>query len=69
MEDNIDSGKTHKYFQWVAKEYAGEGQVKGRPRFVFFGLLAGYSKSDDDVSFHRSPLLPSRLVTSFDEPY
>ncbi len=34
MVDNIDFGKTHKYFQWIAKEYAGEGRVKGRPRFV-----------------------------------
>lgn len=34
MEDNIDSGKTWKYYEWVAKEYGGEGCVKGRPRFV-----------------------------------
>lgn len=34
MVDNIDLGKTHEYFKWVAKEYAGEGRVKGRPRFV-----------------------------------
>jgi hypothetical protein len=34
MEDNIDSGKTHKFFQWVAHEYAGKDRVKGRPRFV-----------------------------------
>jgi hypothetical protein len=34
MEDNIDSGKTWKYYEWVAKEYGGEGRVKGRPRFV-----------------------------------
>jgi hypothetical protein len=34
MYDNIDLGKTHEYFKWVAKEYAGEGRVKGRPRFV-----------------------------------
>lgn len=34
MEDNIDSGKTWKYYEWVAKEYGGEGRVNGRPRFV-----------------------------------
>lgn len=34
MEDNIDSGKTWKYYEWVAKEYGGEGRVHGRPRFV-----------------------------------
>ena len=32
--DNIDAGKTHEYFRWVAKKYAGPGRVKGRPRFV-----------------------------------
>lgn len=41
MIDNIDLGKTHEYFKWVAKQYAGEGRVKGRPRFVM--------KADDDV--------------------
>ncbi|KAJ9127215.1 hypothetical protein QFC24_001453 [Naganishia onofrii] len=41
MEDNIDSGKTWKYYEWVAKEYGGEGRVKGRPRFVL--------KADDDT--------------------
>ena len=35
MYDNIDLGKTHEYFKWVAKHYGGEGgKVKGRPRFV-----------------------------------
>jgi hypothetical protein len=34
MVDNIDLGKTHEYFKWVAKEYGGPGRVKGRPRFV-----------------------------------
>lgn len=32
--DNIDLGKTHAYFKWVAKEFAGKGRVKDRPRFV-----------------------------------
>ncbi len=32
--DNIDLGKTHEYFKWVAKEFAGPGRVKGRPRYV-----------------------------------
>ncbi|KAI5453389.1 hypothetical protein NCC49_005868 [Naganishia albida] len=41
MEDNIDSGKTWKYYEWVAKEYGGEGRVHGRPRFVL--------KADDDT--------------------
>ncbi|WVQ80546.1 hypothetical protein IAT38_002651 [Cryptococcus sp. DSM 104549] len=41
MIDNIDLGKTHEYFKWVAHEYAGEGKVKGRPRFVM--------KADDDT--------------------
>ncbi|WVR06229.1 hypothetical protein IAU60_003259 [Kwoniella sp. DSM 27419] len=41
MIDNIDLGKTHEYLKWVAKHYAGEGRVKGRPRFVM--------KSDDDT--------------------
>ncbi|OCF31309.1 hypothetical protein I316_07095 [Kwoniella heveanensis BCC8398] len=41
MIDNIDLGKTHEYFKWVAKHYAGEGRVKGRPRFVM--------KADDDT--------------------
>ena len=34
--DNIDAGKTHEYFKWVAHEYAGEGRVKGRPQFVMY---------------------------------
>ncbi|ORY31443.1 hypothetical protein BCR39DRAFT_526792 [Naematelia encephala] len=41
MIDNIDLGKTHEYFKWVANEYAGPGRVKGRPRFVM--------KADDDT--------------------
>ncbi|WVW84505.1 hypothetical protein I302_106539 [Kwoniella bestiolae CBS 10118] len=41
MIDNIDLGKTHEYFKWVAKEYSGPGRVKGRPRFVM--------KADDDT--------------------
>ncbi|KAK4685512.1 hypothetical protein P7C73_g4640, partial [Tremellales sp. Uapishka_1] len=41
MIDNIDLGKTHEYFKWVAKTYGGEGRVKGRPRFVM--------KADDDT--------------------
>ncbi|KIR36347.1 hypothetical protein I352_01295 [Cryptococcus deuterogattii MMRL2647] len=41
MIDNIDLGKTHEYFKWVAHEYAGEERVKGRPRFVM--------KADDDT--------------------
>jgi len=41
MVDNIDLGKTHEYFRWLAKEYAGEGRKKGRPRFVL--------KADDDT--------------------
>ena len=41
MIDNIDLGKTHEYFKWVAHEYAGPGRVKGRPRFVM--------KADDDT--------------------
>lgn len=32
--DNIDLGKTHEYFKWVAHEFEGSGRVKGRPRFV-----------------------------------
>ncbi|GMK57377.1 hypothetical protein CspeluHIS016_0402110 [Cutaneotrichosporon spelunceum] len=39
--DNIDDGKTHEYFKWVAHKFAGEGQVRGRPRFVM--------KADDDT--------------------
>lgn len=38
MIDNIDLGKTHEYFKWVAHEYAGEGRVKGRPRFVMYAF-------------------------------
>ena len=34
MVDNIDLGKTHEYFKWIAREFAGPGRVKGRPRFV-----------------------------------
>ncbi|WRT67640.1 uncharacterized protein IL334_004612 [Kwoniella shivajii] len=41
MLDNIDLGKTHEYFKWVAKEYSGEGRVKGRPKFIM--------KADDDT--------------------
>lgn len=47
MIDNIDLGKTHEYFKWVGHEYAGEGRVKGRPRFVMYGfsdLLEGNSR-------------------------
>lgn len=29
-------GKTHEYFKWVAKTYAGPGRVKDRPRFVVY---------------------------------
>jgi hypothetical protein len=36
MVDNIDLGKTHEYFKWVAKKYGGAGRVKGRPRFVMW---------------------------------
>ena len=43
MVDNIDLGKTHEYFKWVAKEYAGQGRVKGEHGFMevaaFFGIL------------------------------
>jgi hypothetical protein len=44
MVDNIDLGKTHEYFKWVAKAYSGEGRVKGRPRFVMsvMRLCRGY---------------------------
>ncbi len=38
MVDNIDLGKTHEYFKWVAKEFSGPGRVKGRPRFVMWAL-------------------------------
>ncbi|WWC88817.1 uncharacterized protein L201_003730 [Kwoniella dendrophila CBS 6074] len=41
MVDNIDLGKTHEYFRWIAKEYSGEGRVKGRPQYVM--------KADDDT--------------------
>ncbi|KAK8858457.1 hypothetical protein IAR55_002684 [Kwoniella newhampshirensis] len=41
MIDNIDLGKTHEYFKWVAHEYEGPGRIKGRPRFVM--------KADDDT--------------------
>ncbi|RXK41661.1 hypothetical protein M231_01161 [Tremella mesenterica] len=41
MIDNIDLGKTHEYFKWVAKTYSGPGRVKGRPRFIM--------KADDDT--------------------
>ena len=60
MYDNIDLGKTHEYFKWVAKHYGGEGKVKGRPRFVVYVIQSqriGQSmvmmliirKADDDV--------------------
>jgi hypothetical protein len=55
MVDNIDLGKTHEYFKWVAKEYAGEGRVKGRPRFVM--------KADDDVGVG-----PLSYLFSFNTP-
>ncbi|EJT49571.1 hypothetical protein A1Q1_01286 [Trichosporon asahii var. asahii CBS 2479] len=41
IDDNIDFGKTFEYFKWVAQHYAGDGQVRGRPRFVM--------KADDDT--------------------
>ncbi|TXT10010.1 uncharacterized protein COLE_03944 [Cutaneotrichosporon oleaginosum] len=50
--DNIDFGKTHAYFKWVAHEFAGHGLVKGRPRFVM--------KADDDTF-----LVMPNLVSSF----
>lgn len=61
MIDNIDLGKTHEYFKWVAKQYAGPGRVKGRPRFVMSvgplssapqrSVLTHCRKADDDVSW------------------
>ncbi|ODO01524.1 hypothetical protein I350_06344 [Cryptococcus amylolentus CBS 6273] len=43
MIDNIDLGKTHEYFKYIAHTYAGpsHGLVAGRPRFVV--------KADDDT--------------------
>ncbi|BEI86425.1 hypothetical protein CcaverHIS002_0607120 [Cutaneotrichosporon cavernicola] len=50
--DNIDDGKTHAYFKWIAAKFAGAGQVKGRPRFVM--------KADDDTL-----LIMPNVVSSF----
>jgi hypothetical protein len=41
MVDNIDLGKTHEYFKYVAKEFGGSGKVKGRPRFVMWVNACG----------------------------
>jgi hypothetical protein len=57
MFDNIDLGKTHEYFKWVAKTFAGPGRKKERPRFVMcvsdlasvYPELTVYRKADDDV--------------------
>jgi hypothetical protein len=68
MEDNIDSGKTWKYYEWVAKEYGGEGRVNGRPRFVLlvfryrsmtreteiYSHFPHSRKADDDVSSRKA---------------
>lgn len=54
IEDNVDSGKTHAYFSWVAKEYGGPGRVKGRPRFVM--------KTDDDTL-----LVAPNMISAFRE--
>ncbi|WVO15803.1 hypothetical protein L204_103465 [Cryptococcus depauperatus] len=53
--DNIDLGKTHEYFKWIAHTFAGEGRVEGRPRFVV--------KADDDTIFAMPNLISAFLKT------
>ncbi|GFZ45356.1 hypothetical protein JCM24511_03082 [Saitozyma sp. JCM 24511] len=47
--DNIDLGKTHEYFKWVAHEFEGPGRVKGRPRFVTILVMPNLISAFKDI--------------------